>query len=102
MLRSFSILFFLINIIVGNVYAQSIERFNSFHYNVNEGMLQSSVQDLAFDENNFCWISYTNGLQKFDGEEFISIPIQDGLPEDSDLGLFKTKSGSYYFLIKME
>lgn len=77
--------------------AQNIERYNSFHYNVNQGMLQSTVQDIAFDENNFCWISYTNGLQKFDGDHFNSIYTDKDLPEDSDLRFFKMKSGALLF-----
>ncbi|MEO8110872.1 MAG: triple tyrosine motif-containing protein [Ginsengibacter sp.] len=62
--------------------AQDIERFNTFSYNVNEGLLQSTIWDIAFDKNNFCWISFPNGIQKFDGKKFTTVPVQAGLPDD--------------------
>lgn len=65
-----------------SVKAQQIERYNSFAYNVNEGLLQPTMGDMAFDKNNFCWISFPNGIQKFDGKNFTNVPIQAGLPDD--------------------
>lgn len=52
---------------------------------------------MAFDENNFAWLSFSNGLQKFDGEQFISIEPQDGLSEVTNLNFFKTKAGFLLF-----
>lgn len=71
--------------------AQEIERFNTFTYNVNEGLLQSHVDDLAFDKNNFGWLSFANGIQKFDGEHFTDVPIQPGLPDDRNVQFFTDK-----------
>jgi len=73
--------------------AQPIKRFNVFSYNVNEGLLQSNVVDLAIDKNNFCWISYANGIQRFDGKYFVPVPIQPGLPDDKWVGFFRTAAG---------
>jgi hypothetical protein len=57
-------------------------RYNSVSYNVNEGLLQSTIADVEFDKYNFCWISYPNGIQRFDGTTFKLIPIQAGLPDN--------------------
>ena len=69
--------------------SQSVNRYNSFSYNVNEGLLQSTIGDIAIDKNNFCWISFPNGIQKFDGKNFITVPVQSGLPDDKVVVFFK-------------
>ncbi|MEO5942143.1 MAG: triple tyrosine motif-containing protein [Ferruginibacter sp.] len=76
--------------------AQKINRYNTFSYNVNEGLLQSHVMDMAFDNNNFGWLSFDNGLQKFDGEHFVKINIQPGLPDDKNVTFFKSSKGTLY------
>jgi signal transduction histidine kinase len=51
---------------------------------------------IVFDNNNFCWISFPNGIQKFDGKNFIIIPVQEGLPDDKLCGLFTGKDGTLF------
>jgi hypothetical protein len=87
----FYIIFFLCNVIHG--YAQTLSRYNTFSYNVNEGLLQSTIGDIAFDKNNFCWISFPKGIQKFDGKNFINVPIQPDLPDDKLIKFFECKNG---------
>ena len=79
-----------------NAYAQNIERFNSFSYSVNEGLLQSTIADMEFDKNNFCWLSFPNGIQKFDGKNFTSVAIQPGLPDDKGVYFFKCNNGDLF------
>jgi signal transduction histidine kinase len=78
----------------GNLlFAQPISRYNTFSYNVNEGLLQSTITDMAIDKNNYCWISFPNGIQKFDGKNFITVPVQPGLPDDKQCYFFKCSNG---------
>jgi signal transduction histidine kinase len=77
-----------------NLLGQKKSRYNFFSYNVNEGLLQSNVLDIAFDQNNFCWLSFTNGIQKFNGNRFVDIPVQKGLPDDKGSIFFRQKNGS--------
>lgn len=72
-------------------FAQQGERYNTFYYNVNEGLLQSHINNLAFDKYNFGWLSFVNGLQKFDGVHFTNIPVQNGLPDDKNINFFFTQ-----------
>lgn len=65
-----------------------MEQYNTFSYNVNEGLLESHVDDIAFDKNNFGWLSFSNGIQKFDGRRFTEVPIQPGLPDNKSVNLF--------------
>ena len=67
-------------------------RYNSVSYNVNEGLLQSTIAEIEFDKYNFCWISYPNGIQRFDGATFKLIPIQPGLPDNKFCKFFKTST----------
>ncbi|RYZ56144.1 MAG: hypothetical protein EOP49_01125, partial [Sphingobacteriales bacterium] len=73
---------------------QELRRHSIFSYNVNDGLLQSTIADLAVDGNNFCWISFPNGLQRFNGQDFVTIPSQPGLPNDQFIKFFRCKSGN--------
>jgi signal transduction histidine kinase len=74
-------------------YAQTLSRYNTFSYKVNEGLLQSTIANIAFDKNNFCWISFPKGIQKFDGKSFTAVPLQTGLPDDKLVSFFECKNG---------
>lgn len=76
--------------------AQPIERFNSFSYSVNDGLLQTSMNDIAFDKHNFCWLSFPNGIQKFDGRNFTIVPVQPGLPDDKSVFFFRCSNGDLF------
>lgn len=76
------LIFFFLFLVTSSVTGQGIKHYNNFNFRVNEGMLQSTIRDIAFDLNNFGWISYPNGIQRFDGIRFTSVPIQPGLPDD--------------------
>jgi len=86
--------FFILVFTGKHLQAQSIERFNTFSYSVNDGLLQSTIAQMAFDKNNFCWISFPNGIQKFDGRNFTNVPVQPGLPDDKFVYFFKCKNGT--------
>ena len=80
-------------VVASTAWAQNINRYNTFSYSVNEGLLQSTIGDIAYDRNNFCWISFPNGIQKFDGRDFTIVPIQPGLPDDKFVRLFRCNNG---------
>ena len=73
--------------------AQLLNRYNTFSYNVNEGLLQSTIGDIEVDKNNFCWVTFPNGIQQFDGNNFRTIKIQPGLPDDKYAKLFRCSNG---------
>lgn len=79
-----------------SLHTQPISRYNVFSYNVNEGLLQSTIGNMAVDKNNYCWISFPNGIQKFDGKNFITVPVQPGLPDDKLCLLFNTANGDVF------
>lgn len=73
--------------------AQAVSRYNTFSYGVNEGLLQSTLGDIEIDKNNFCWVSFPNGIQKFDGNSFVNVPVQPGLPDDKYVYFFRCANG---------
>lgn len=77
----------------GPLPAQVINRYNTFSYSVNEGLLQSTLANIEIDQNNFCWISFPNGIQKFDGNSFTIVPVQPGLPDDKYTQFFRCGNG---------
>jgi signal transduction histidine kinase len=48
---------------------------------------------MEFDRNNFCWLSFPNGVQVFDGNSFSTVPVQEGLPDDKHVYFFRNKAG---------
>lgn len=78
----------------GSVNGQPVVRYNTLSFNVNEGLLLSHVDDLAFDEMNIAWLSFANGLQRFDGQKFYPVQIQEGLPDDKNINFHETPGGS--------
>jgi signal transduction histidine kinase len=73
--------------------AQPLRRLNSSSYNVNEGLLQSSISDMNFDGFGFMWLSFETGLQRYDGHNFESIHLQNGLPANENIKFIKSKNG---------
>ncbi len=73
--------------------AQPLRRLNSFSYNINDGLLQSSVYDMNFDSFGFVWLSFETGLQRYDGNSFTNIAVQNGLPDNRYIKFFKSKNG---------
>ncbi|MEI9809534.1 MAG: two-component regulator propeller domain-containing protein [Bacteroidota bacterium] len=78
----------------GVISSQPVSRYNTFSYSVNEGLLQTTIIDIEIDKNNFCWLSFPNGIQKFDGNSFASAPVQPGLPDDRYARFFRCKNGN--------
>lgn len=52
---------------------------------------------MAIDQNNFCWLSYPNGIQKFDGKNFVRISVQPGLPDDKLVRFLQCSNGDLFF-----
>ena len=44
--------------------------------------MQTTIVDMAPDAMNFLWLSYPNGMQRFDGRHFTEVPVQPGLEDN--------------------
>lgn len=79
-------------LIVGKCAGQP-NRYAVESFGLKEGMLQTTISDAAFDDLNFMWVGYPNGIQKFTGNHFIDVPIQSGLPDDKWVRFFRLSTG---------
>ncbi len=76
--------------------AQDVQRYNCYSYTINNGLLQNNILDMQFDKNNTCWISFANGIQQFNGRDFIQVPVQPGLPDDKWVHFYKDSKNNLY------
>ncbi len=79
--------------------SQPLLRLNSIAYNVNEGLLQSHVADIAEDGNGFIWISTGSGVQRFDGKRFHQVmpgSSSTSLPEDRYVHFLRLNDGNLW------
>src|SRR5262245_33513945 len=81
------------------IFSQPLKRLSHVSWNVNEGLLQSHVIDMAEDGNGFIWISSGGGVQRFDGKNFHHIPAtsaSNGIPDDRFVGFLRLENGNLW------
>ncbi|MEM7368583.1 MAG: two-component regulator propeller domain-containing protein [Bacteroidota bacterium] len=58
-----------------------------------DGLSQNNVNDIIQDQRGFLWIATANGLNRYDGHEFLHFYGMDGLPNDQVTSLLETQDG---------
>ncbi len=84
------IIIFLSAIIVPalNIYAQEVIGEMPYrHYTSKDGLAGSNVLAFLQDKNGFIWLATSNGLSRFDGQEFKNYRTEDGLTSNNLTGL---------------
>lgn len=66
------------------------------HYTVDDGLPHNIGFDILQDDKGFIWLGTDNGLARFDGKNFVSLGVGDGLKGSSIISLSKGKSGEIY------
>lgn len=51
-----------------------VKPFSFRNISINQGLSQSSVVDIAIDKTGFVWMATQDGLNRFDGKDFITFP----------------------------
>jgi len=99
MFRNSVILLFILFPLVATAQAKP---FSFRNISINQGLSQSSVIDIAIDETGFAWMATQDGLNRFDGNEFIPFPVNfDDIttPTGNQLGKISPGEGHKLWLI---
>ncbi len=62
-------LYFFLSFFLNKILCQENYR-NIVNYTADNGLPQSSVKDIEFDKNGYCWLSTEVGMVRFDGSNF--------------------------------
>jgi len=81
-------LVFLLLLILPSAFSQTYYFEN---YSVRQGLPNSKVYDILQDEKGYFWLATPSGLSRFDGEDFVSYGLKDGINESSVRALFLDK-----------
>jgi ligand-binding sensor domain-containing protein len=60
----------------------SAQQFFFKNYSLEQGLVQSQVNDIAQDQDGFLWICTNGGVSRFDGQNFINYSVLNGLTDN--------------------
>ena len=65
-------------------------------YTTEQGLAHAHVRRIVRDPRGFLWFCTLDGLSRFDGAEFVTYQVDDGLPDHSVNDLLVTRDGAYW------
>ncbi len=92
-IRVLSLLFFLF---AGTMLCRA-QKYTFTHYDIEDGLIESQVNNLALDHEHRLWVATFGGACRFDGKEFISYTRQNGLPTNFVNYVFTDKYDNQWF-----
>ncbi len=69
-----------------------------YHYTSKNGLPSNNCYYLLQDSDNFIWIATDAGVARYDGDQFETFTIDDGLPDNQILQIKEDKKGRIWFL----
>ena len=73
------------------------QKYNFTHYDIEDGLIQSQVNNLSLDNQHRLWIATYGGACRFDGKGFTSWARQNGMPGNFVNSVFIDKSDNVWF-----
>ncbi|GEM_PF-5407604 len=67
-------------------------------YGVEEGLPSLEIYEVLQDRSGYLWVATNKGLARYDGYQFQRFSTQDGLMDNSVLGLYEDHLGRVWFL----
>ena len=61
------------------------------HYDVQDGLANSTIHSIFQDKDGFLWLGTESGLCRYDGSQFKTFTVKDGLPGNDVFGLFQDR-----------
>ena len=91
--RLFCILFF-----TGFCHLNSLaQKYTFSHYDIEDGLIESQVNNLALDHEHRLWMATFGGACRFDGKDFTSYTRQNGMPTNFINNVFVDKDNVVWF-----
>ena len=85
-----------------NVAVKAQDNFQFTNYGVNEGLVQSSIDEITQDANGFLWVGTAGGLCRFDGYQFStykqSIQDKHAIPSDRGFHFYTDRNGKLWII----
>ena len=60
--------------------SQQAKQYSFRHFSVTTGLASNSVNDVLQDKDGYIWLATTNGLQRYDGNSFLTFKARPGDP----------------------
>jgi len=73
------------------------QKYTFSHYDIEDGLIQSQVNNLSLDQQHRLWIATLGGACRFDGKEFTSYTRQNGMPSNFIDNVFVDKDNVVWF-----
>src|ERR1700761_4988898 len=86
----------IIFILFAPVFSQA-QKYTFTHYDIEDGLIQSQVNNLCLDNEHRLWMATFGGACRYDGKEFISYSRQNGMPGNFINTVFVDKSDVVWF-----
>ena len=92
--RCMGILAFLL-LLAASVTGQDI---NYINYDSRDGIAAPNVYQAIQDKDGFLWFATENGLNRFDGKNFKTFTVKDGLPDNEIIHMFVDSKNRVWLL----
>ena len=76
MKREFGILLLVIHALINNALCQISQKYTFKSYTIEDGLSQNSVYSLAVTKDGFIWQGTNEGLNRFDGQNFLNVKVK--------------------------
>ena len=96
-------LVFILTALTGNsFFAQQAREYSFKHFSVANGLASNTVSSVAQDADGYIWMATTNGLQRFDGNSFITFKAKENdsttIPSNHISALYKDRKNNLWLI----
>src|SRR4051794_39676226 len=83
-----------------HTFSQQARQYTFKHFTVTNGLASNSVNDVMQDNEGYIWIATISGLQRYDGNSFLTFTTQQGdpsaIPNSNINDLYKDRKGNLW------
>ncbi|MGV3657516.1 MAG: ligand-binding sensor domain-containing protein, partial [Chitinophagaceae bacterium] len=84
------------------LWAQNARQYSFKHFSTLNGLVSNSVNSVAQDADGYMWMATSNGLQRYDGNSFLTFKASEGkkgaIPSTNIIALYTDKAKNLWLL----